>query len=231
MRRLLITTVLAGGIALSPAAAEAAVVAAWQMDEPAKASTMVDSASLGGSNNGEIHNVETAVAALVSGKAYRFGGPTSYVEVADNAALNPGTANITLTATVRADDKGMPDDSYDLVRKGVTTTAGGEWKMEIKRTADPKVGRLLCVFKGVLPNGTVSTVQRNNSVDLIDGSIHTLKCVKTATAVSAVVDAKTATTTKAAGSIANNQPVIVGAKSAGDDVLQGVLDRVTVDIG
>src|SRR4051812_33381300 len=120
MRRVLVTTLLAGGMALSPAVAEAAVVATWQMDEAAKASTMVDSASLGGNNNGAIHNVETGVQALVSGKAYRFGGATSFGEVPDNPALAPGTANTPVTATVRADDKAMPDDSYDLVRKGVT---------------------------------------------------------------------------------------------------------------
>jgi hypothetical protein len=230
MRRSLITTALAGGLALSPVTAEAAVVASWQLDEAPKATTMVDSASLGGTNNGVIHNVETGVAGLVSGKAYRFDGPQDYVEVADDPDLDPGTANITATAIVRADNKGMPSDSYDIIRKGVVTTAGGEWKMEIKRTSDPLVGRLHCVFKGVLPDGTASTVQRTNGVDLIDGNIHTLKCVKTATAVSAVVDGKAAAITKAAGSIANNQPVIVGAKTASDDVLQGVLDNVTIDI-
>jgi len=230
LRRTSVTTLLTAVIVLTPAAAQAAVVAAWRMDEGQGASVKRDSADRGGSNNGTIHNVRTGVPGLVSGKAYEFGGDSSYVEVPDNPSLDPGSANITLTATVQAADRPMPDDSYDLVRKGVTTTPGGEWKMEIKRAADPSVGQLLCVFKGV-SGGNVVTVQRNASVDIVDGRKHTLKCVKTATTVRAIVDGKTFTTTKAAGSIANDQPVIVGAKSSADDVLQGVLDQVSIDIG
>jgi Concanavalin A-like lectin/glucanases superfamily len=231
MQRIILTTLVATGIALAPAAAaQAAVVASWQMDEASGATTMKDSASLGGTNNGAIHNVRTGVPGLAGGRAYQFGGATSYVEVPDDAALDPGAADITLSATIKADNIAMPDDSYDLVRKGVTTTAGGDWKMEIHRAADPTVGRLLCVFKGVV-GGSMVAVQRNASVDVIDGAKHTLKCVKTATKVTAIVDGKSFSTTKAAGSIANDQPVIVGAKSASDDVLQGVLDAVTVNIG
>jgi hypothetical protein len=228
MRRTAFTTLVTGVLVLVPSVAQAAVVAAWQMDEPSEAKIMNDSA---GANNGTIFNVQTGVPGLVGGKAYRFGGTTSYVQVPDDNSLDPGSANITLTASVRADNKPMPDDSYDLVRKGVTTTAGGEWKMEIKRKTDPSVGFLSCVFKGVVDGGRVVTVIRNANVDVVDGRTHTLKCQKTAKSVAAVVDGKVFTTSGAAGSIANNQPVIVGAKSSGDDVLQGVLDRVTVAIG
>lgn len=198
------------------------------MDEPAEAGTMTDSA---GANHGRIYNVTTGQPGLSSGSAYRFGGSSSYVEVPDNDSLDPGSANITLTATVLADNGPMPDDSFDLVRKGLTTTAGGNWKMEIKRASDPSVGKLLCVFKGVVSGGTRVAVQRIANVDVVDGRSHTLKCIKTATAVQAVVDGKIFTNKKAAGSIANNQPVVVGAKTSTDDVLQGVLDQVVVDIG
>jgi hypothetical protein len=230
--RILGSVLCATVLTLAPAAANAAVVAEWRMDE-SSGGTMVDSATgVGGTNNGTIYGgVQVGQNPLVSGKAYRFSGTTAYVEVPDASdAFDPGTKNIAVTATVQTVDGPMPDDSYDLVRKGLTTTAGGNWKMEIKRAADPSIGKLLCVFKGVVGGSRVA-VQRIANVDVVDGRVHTLKCVKTATSVQAFVDGRTFTTSKAAGSIANDQPVILGAKSASDDVLQGVLDQVTVDIG
>ncbi|MDQ3104073.1 MAG: hypothetical protein M3Q87_02405 [Actinomycetota bacterium] len=218
-----------------PATASAETVAEWRMDEPARAGTMTDSAPAGGSNDGTLSSVTTGVAGLVSGTAYQFDGTTSHVTVADSPALDPASADITVTATVQVADGEMRDDSYDIVRKGVTTTPGGNWKMEIKRNAvDPTVGKLLCVFKGVVGSGRAA-VQRVANVDIVDNTAHTLQCMKTSTTVKAVVvtngQARTFTTTKAAGSIANDQPVILGSKVAGDDVLEGDVDQVTVDIG
>jgi hypothetical protein len=37
--------------------------------------------------------------------------------------------------------------------------------------------------------------------------------------------------TKASGSIANAEQVIIGSKVAGDDVMQGIVDAVTISIG
>lgn len=219
-------------VVLGPSVAYAALVAEWKMDETS-GSTMFDSASgIGGANNGTINSVVIGVDPLVSGRAYQFDGATSYISVPDNDALDPGNQNITLQATVKIEDGQILDDSYDIVRKGVTTTAGGNWKMEIKRSGtDTTVGKLLCVFKGVVSSGSRVAVQRIASVDIVDSRSHTLKCIKTATSVQAVVDGRIFTNTKAAGSIANTQDVLLGSKVAGDDVFQGVIDQVTIDIG
>jgi len=85
-----------------PVTASAEVVAEWRMDELAGASTMTDSAAAGGGNDGMLSSVTTGVQGLVSGNAYRFDGATSYVTVADNPALDPASADITVTATVRS---------------------------------------------------------------------------------------------------------------------------------
>ena len=232
MRTWIVPTLVAAVVTVAPAAAaQGAVVAHWNMDEAAGASRMLDSATLGGANNGQIVNVTTGVPGLVSGNAYTFNGTTSYVEVADNASLDPGTAKIALSATVRTLDGPMPDDSYDLVRKGVVTTKGGYWKMEIKRSSDPSVGRLHCVFKGMLPGGSMTIAKRLATPDIVDGRTHTVQCLRSGSTVIAVVDGKSYETTKATGSIANNQSVIVGSKLAGDDVLRGSLDEVSVNIG
>jgi len=201
------------------------------MDEAAGASVMQDSAPLGGANNGVIVNVMTGVPGLVSGKAYSFDGATSYVEVAENDSLDPGAGQISLTATVRTVDGAMPDDSYDLVRKGLVTTKGGYWKMEIKRTSNATVGRLHCVFRGMLPDGSMQIAKRLATPDVVDGAIHTLQCVRTGDRIQAVVDGRVYSKTRATGSIANNQSVILGAKIAGDDVLRGSMDEVIIKIG
>jgi hypothetical protein len=202
------------------------------MDEPPDAGTMADSAGAPETNDGTIGGtVSTGVPGLASGTAYEFGGTSSYVEVADNGSLDPVARNMTVTATVRTVGGAMPDDSYDLVRKGLTTTAGGEWKMEIKRASDATVGKLNCVFKSVMADGRRVAVARIANVNLNDGRQHAIKCIKTPTSVQAVVDGRAFTTSKATGWIDNSASVILGAKTATDDVLQGTLDEVSVDIG
>jgi hypothetical protein len=220
------------GLTMFASPASATVVALWHMDEPSGAGTMADSAGTARTNNGKIGGtVTTGVLGLVSGNAYSFGGAMSYVEVADNGSLDPVAQNVTVTATVKTVGGTMPDDSYDLVRKGLTTTAGGEWKMEIKRAPDATVGKLNCVFKGVMADGGRVAVARTANVNINDGLQHTVTCMKTPSSVQAIVDGRTFTTSKVTGWIDNNAAVILGAKSAKDDVLQGTLDEVSVDIG
>ena len=232
MRTWVAFTLAAATVAVAPAAGAAdEVVARWQMDEKAGASVMQDSAAAGGDNDGAIHHVTTGVAGLASGNAYTFDGATSYVEVPDADGLDPGTAAISLTATVRAVDGRMPDDSYDLVRKGVVKTKGGYWKMEIKRASNASVGRLHCVFRGRMPDGSMQIAKKIAKPDVVDGRVHTLQCVRDGNKIKAVVDGRAYNKTKATGSIANSLPVIVGAKRAGDDVLLGTLDEVVVRVG
>jgi hypothetical protein len=66
--------------------------------------------------------------------------------VPDADGLDPADEDITLTSRVRVNGESLDDDSYDVVRKGVITTSGGNYKMEIKRTSDPTVGKLHCLF-------------------------------------------------------------------------------------
>ena len=232
MRTWIAPALFAAAVTVAPTAASADVVAHWQMDEEAGAAVMHDSAPLGGDNDGAIVNATTGVTGLVSGNAYSFSGQNAYVEVPDAAILDPGSSPIRLTATVRAVNTPMADDSYDLVRKGYTTTRGGDWKMEIKRNpSNYSVGRLHCSFKGVMPDGKRRAVARVAGVDIIDGRTHTLQCLRTATGVTAMVDGKVFTKSGASGTISNSEPVVVGAKMSGDDVLQGTLDEVIIDIG
>ena len=189
----------------------------WQMNETS--GQMIDSS---GNNNGDPTDVRQR------GSRYVFNGSTSYVVVPDSDSLDPQENDITLRAGVKVTDAPMDDDSYDIVRKGLSSTPGGDYKMEIKRAADPTVGKLHCLFKG--DGGTVDKVARR---DIVDGNWHTLECIKTSTSVVARVDGKSGSTKAgSAGSISNPTNVLVGAKTADplDDVFDGSMDFVGIDI-
>jgi len=177
----------------------------------------------GNNNNG----TPTDVAQM--GTTYGFNGSTSHVLVPDADSLDPQGKNITLTASVWVNGQSLNDDSYDVVRKGLVKTTGGDYKMEIQRAADPTVGKLHCLFKG---DGR--PVDKVAPRDIVDGNWHTLQCIKTSTSVVAMVDGRSFTKTGKAGSIANASAVMVGAKEVTpkpDDMFNGYMDFVSIDIG
>jgi hypothetical protein len=190
----------------------------WRMNETS--GPMIDASAR--------NNIGTPTDVLRTGSTYVFNGSTSRVAVPDNDSLDPAAKDITLKASVKVTGRSMNDDSYDIVRKGLSSgTPGGDYKMEITRTSDPTVGKLHCLFKGT--GGTVGNVAQP---DIVDGSWHTLECIKTSTSVVAKVDGRSYTQRGSAGSISNSSGVTVGAKTANplDDVFDGEMDSVSMDI-
>ena len=206
-------------MASSPAwAVPLAKAADWRMNETS--GPMIDSSRH--DNNGTPRRV------VRTGSHYVFNGRTSRVVVPDHASLDPAGKAITLRASVRVRGASMDDDSYDIVRKGFVTTPGGYYKMEIKRTSGPTVGKLHCLFKG--SRGTVSSLARP---DIVDGSWHTLTCRKRSNSVVAKVDGRSYTQRGSAGSISNARAVMVGAKELTprpDDMFDGRMNFVTIYI-
>jgi hypothetical protein len=192
-------------------------VANWQMNETS--GPMIDSS--GNNNNGNPTDV------VQTGSTYLFNGSTSSVTVPDNVSLDPLDKDITLRARVMVNGTSLDDDSYDIVRKGLSGTPGGDYKMEIKRASNPEVGKLHCLFKGT--GGRVHKVART---DVVDGGWHTLECIKTSNSVVAVVDGRTFTATGSTGSISNASEVMVGGKKTQpfDDMFDGEMDFVSIDI-
>jgi hypothetical protein len=216
---------VAGMLVASPVAWAMLVKAAdWQMNEETSESSetppqMIDSSA--NDNNG------TPTDVLQTGSTYLFNGSTSRVAIPDDDSLDPLEKDITLTASLKVNDAPMDDDSYDIVRKGLSSTPGGDYKMEIKRAADPTVGKLHCLFKGT--GGRVHKVAKR---DIVDGNWHTLECIKTSTSVEAWVDGRSYTRAGSAGSISSSSNVLVGAKTANplDDVFDGSMDFVSIEI-
>ena len=217
--RLLLTCAMATCLILATfvTAHAGTVVGLWHMDENS-GSTMQDSS--GNGNDGNLTDVTLGLPG-VSGTAYGFNGSTSLASVPSNDSLNPGNADIVLTAHVKFTGPFL-DDSYDIIRKGKAGTTGGEFKMEILNS-----GLLKCVFKGNvrLADKTAGSGQPA----LADGQWHTIRCLKTANTVTVKVDGYSASSNESAGSISNTAPLRIGAKVPGDDVYNGVMDEVSVE--
>jgi hypothetical protein len=224
-----VASIILASLASSPAWA-LPLGADWQMNEDS-GQMMLDSYNNG--NNGTPTDVVQGVKEDINKDGvdettYVFNGSTSRVAVSDAASLDPLTNNIILTAVVKVNGASLDDDSYDVVRKGLVTTKGGDYKMEIKQAADPTVGRLHCFFRG--SGGRVSQVLGR---DVVDGRWHTLRCEKTSTSVVVTVDGRSVTKTGSAGNIDNASGVMVGAKTVTpepDDMFDGSMDYVTIDI-
>jgi hypothetical protein len=221
-RPLLASVILVVGAMLVASPAWAVPVATWQMDELLGSTQMIDSS--GNNNHG---TPEDVVQTGPDVGTYLFNGSTSRVFVPDNDSLDPLEKDITLRARVKVAGTSLDDDSYDVVRKGLSSTSGGDYKMEIKRASNPAVGKLHCLFKGA--GGRVRKVARP---DIVDGGWHTLECRKTSTSVEAVVDGSSYKATGSTGSISNAKEVLVGAKKTNpfDDMFDGEMDFVSIDI-
>ena len=153
-----------------------------------------------------------------------IGSSTSKAVAPNSASLNPGTANLRLTAHVKFTDlptaTGVGD--YDLMRKGQAGTIGGEYKMEILGG-----GNAYCHFQGA--TGVIGKVSATGN--LANGAWHTITCTKTATQVKVTVDGVTRAVSASVGSISNNKELVIGSQSGGGDWYKGAMDEVVIAVG
>src|SRR5512132_1130243 len=206
-----------------PGIASAATVSLWHMDEPS-GSTMLDSA---GPNNGTLKNVSLGQPGT-SGTAYRFNGSSSVVTVASSSSLNPGSSPFWMTVHVRftAIPTAANGDDFDIIRKGLSGTAGGFYKMELVPGASGRPVRAHCSMEGSVTSRSLTA-----GPDLSDGAWHTIQCVKDDSSISVVVDGAKSSTPVALGSFANAADLAIGAKAEGGDWYDGVLDEVSFGTG
>ncbi len=197
----------ATGVVGAGHAEAAAFGASWQMNE--KTGKVIDSS--GNHNDGTVHGGVTR-----TGSQYQFDGHSGYVSVPNSASLNPGAADITITIAFSLDGNPASGDDYDLLRKGLAGTKGGDFKVEVLPG-----GKAFCRFRG----SKVSTVKGGTNLGT---GTHTIKCVKTTSKVSLYVDgAQKATQSVKVGAISNTQPVILAAKP-GDDFTKGAINFITI---
>ena len=190
------------------------LVALWHMDETS-GTTMADAV---GGHTGTLHSVALGQAGF-AGTAYGFNGTSSYVSVPTASDLNPGGSTITVTIRLKT-TKAPASPDWDLIRKGLYTTAGGEWKMEYQPT-----GQASCGF-----NGSSGYSELTAGPPINDGQWHTVQCVKTASAIRVVVDGTATSQAATIGTISNTDAVPIGARP-GSEFFNGSLDEASVQIG
>lgn len=190
-------------------------VARWHMNERSGA-VMHDSV---GNHNGTIHSVRLGVPGFL-GSAYGFNGSSSYVSVRAAGDLNPGRANVTVTIHLKTTSLPPRRHDWTLIRKGHFRKSRGEWK--VKYHPD---GRVSCGFKG---SRRFATLKAGPS--LSNNQWHTIRCVKTSSAIRLVVDGATHSKAVEVGSIANHAPVVIGAYPNAE-FYKGSLDEASIAIG
>ena len=210
-------------LALFPAfsANAATVVAHWAMNEATGATTMVDSS--GHSLNGAISSKVLVGQPGHSGRAYGFAGDGGLVSVADNDLLDPGGNSFEVELYFKSSTKPTSAvGDYDLIRKGLATTSGGDWKMEILQS-----GKVYCHFRG--SSGGVNATGTSN---VVDGKWHRLGCRTSSSGVAALVNGNIQSkSAKIPGSISNSASLTIGAKNATEDQTTGVLDDIVITNG
>jgi hypothetical protein len=156
-------------------------------------------------NDGTNYNI------VGKGGGYIFNGSSSRVIVPDNVSLDPVSADFSFGVTFSMSQAPQTGETYDVLRKGITTTAGGDYKLEVAESGGAAVAR--CILKD---NQKVAAIAKAGAVDLVGGT-HTVECRRVGSTVSIVIDGATrATKTVAAlGTISNAADLAVGAKAEG----------------
>lgn len=200
------------------AQAATGTAALWKMNEMS-GTTMHDSASGGTVNDaGTLTNVTVGEPGAVR-RAYRFNGPAlSYVEVPSSPDTNPVDRSFTFSVAVKFTEN--PSGDYDLLRKGLSTTPGGDYKAEIAKT-----GQAICEWKG-----SSATEELIGGSPLNNDVWHTITCKKTSAKVSLRVDGTVrASRSVTIGTISNSSNLLLGAKStSGGDQYQGLMDKAKI---
>lgn len=233
----LLGTLALAGSALTQPAADAAhaamamkaveVEASWEMNEPAEATTMVDSGPNGlhapvnqsGLNTGFLFDGAIGYSWPRRPPNEPPASPERVIVIPDNPNLDPLSDTYTVEIRFRTKEK-----FGNITQKGQATTRGGQWKIQ-----NP-LGRPSCLFKGSIARGATRAPTPIN-----DNLWHTLQCVKSPTAVELWIDGiRVNRKSGAVGNIDNSTPMTIGGKINCDqidvtcDYFSGEIDYVRV---
>jgi len=193
----------------------------WSLNE---VGSPVAADSSGNGNDGTNYNV------VGDGAGYTFNGANSRVIVPTSATLNPGAANFSWGVTLSMTRPPSPlGETYDVLRKGLVTTKGGDYKLEVKNVNGKALAR--CVAKSFRQDGTKVLAAIRGTTTLADSRRHVVTCTKTSTTITLKVDSltpRTKTFVGGLGSVSNTSNLALGAKaesttSTGFDWFEGVI--------
>jgi hypothetical protein len=115
----------------------------------------------------------------------------------DRDAVDPGLGPFTINLRFRT-----PNSFGNLLQKGQATAPGGQAKIQLPG------GKVSCMFK--TPNGTATAATPKNLVN--DNTWHTVRCTKTSSSVTLVVDGTTYRANKPTGVLNNAKSWSLGGK-------------------
>ena len=222
-----VIAVLASGIVVVGMSASASLGADgdrayWSLDEPGTPTVAEDSV---GDNDGTNYDIRG------TGSGYVFNGTSSRVVVPNDLSLNPGGAGFSYGATIIMDASPPLGGSDDIIRKGITTSSGGDYKLEIVGTKNG--ARARCVVKDAAK--VKAAIQ--GTVEIANGVPHTITCSKTSTGTTIRIDnAKPRVrSVNRLGSVANSNNLGLGAKAeatarTGFDWFDGTMTEAWVRI-
>jgi hypothetical protein len=201
---------LSGSLSLTATPADAAhrhsYRAHWSLDE-VHGPMAWDSS--GNHNDGFRHHI------VGDGRGYRFNGVDSRVVVPSSPTLNPRFANFSWGVKLRMGKAPSPvGETYDVLRKGLVSTKGGDYKIEVMNVRGRAVAR--CVTRSFRRNGTKVLASVQGSTNLANHRRHRITCKKTSTAITLVVDSlspRTRSYPGGLGSVSNTSKLALGAKA------------------
>jgi hypothetical protein len=157
-----------------------------------------------------------------SNSAYSFDRPGSWIQVPPDPRLNPGRRDFVFSAWVNLEHAPRRAQTYDIIRKGLGRTPGGEFKLEILSGE-----RVKCSTKNARGRGHAinSPVRR-----IADGNWHMVGCARTGSRWSTILDGMVTTKKVNMGVISNTMAVSIGSKYGLEDVPDGRVDEVALFI-
>jgi hypothetical protein len=202
--------VLAGSMSLTATPAGAAhhrsYRAHWSLDE-IRGPTASDSS--GNRNDGTRHHI------VGDGRGYRFNGVDSRVIVPSSGTLNPRFVSFSWGVTLSMTKAPSPvGETYDVLRKGLVTTKGGDYKIEVMNVGGKAVAR--CVTRSFRRNGTKVLASVQGSTNVANRRRHQITCTKTSTTITLEVDSlpsRTKSYSGGLGSVSNTSKLALGAKA------------------
>ena len=194
--------------------------ALWHFDETS-GSLAADSSGHG--NDGTIvGNVSRGEPGYL-GTAFGFGADGSWVKVPTSASLNPGTGDFSYSARVKLDRLPASGQTMDVIRKGLSGTKAGEFKIEIL-----DLGRVRCIAKD--SNRLRGGITGSAKMRLVVGQWYLVGCEHTGNSWSVIVNDLKRSTTLNFGSISNSLALSIGSNYGEEDFVDGVVDEVELKI-
>jgi hypothetical protein len=157
------------------------------------------------------------------GTAYSFDRKGSWAEIPSAPSLNPGARNFLFTAWIRFSDPPQALNTFDVVRKGLSFTRTGMYKLELV-----SLGRARCTAKDHERRKARITSPQTG---LADGHWHQIGCARVGSTWSVVVDGVPTSKEDPLGHVDNDLPLSIGSKYGREDLPHGGVDDVALRFG